>query len=107
MDKASDPPIPRTLSQLWELEIARREQRVAVEETRVAKTWLELTAQSWLGGAGASWVGTAIPAKRTFIHYAERSGFIRPSASAPTFPRNPSDLSREGSSPKLVPASRA
>jgi hypothetical protein len=102
-DKTSDAPIPRTLSQLWELEIARREQMVAVEETRVAKTWLELTAQNWLGGAGASWVGAAIPAKRTFIHYAERSGFLRTSASAPTFPRNPSDLSRglEASSPKL------
>jgi hypothetical protein len=102
-DKTSDvTPIPRTLSQLWELEIARREQLVAVEETRVAKTWLELTAQHWLGSHGASWVGAAIPAKRTFIHYAERSGFIRTSASAPSFPRNQSDLSREASSPKLA-----
>jgi hypothetical protein len=108
-DKTSETPIPRTLSQLWELEIARREQLVPVEETRVAKTWLQLTAQSWLGGAGASWVGARIPAKGTFIHYAERSGFIRTSASAPTFPRNPSDLSRgEASSPKLADmASRA
>jgi hypothetical protein len=107
MEKSSDTPIPRTLSQLWELEIARREQRVAVEETRVAKTWLELTAQTWLGGAGASWVGAAIPAKRTFIHYAERSGLIKTSASAPIFPRNASDLSREASSPKLAPADLA
>jgi hypothetical protein len=106
-DMLPDPPIPRTVSQLWELEIARREQLVPVEETRVAKTWLELTAQSWLGGAGASWVGAAIPAKRTFIHYAERSGLIRTSASAPIFPRNPSDLSRDDSSPKLAMASRA
>jgi hypothetical protein len=107
VDKTSDTPIPRTLSQLWELEIARREQRVTVEEKHVAKTWLELTAHKWLGGAGASWVGTAIPAKRTFIHYAERSGLIRTSASAPIFPRNASDLSREASSPKLAGADMA